>query len=245
MSDWLVAECVLPWLVARPPPDVLCRDVPRLWQIRSVVSFGEVCRRLHGVVCGARAVWAAVDIGDVIGEIAGGSNKHPRKIVAAGLRVLKCVPRPVLAACGAFSSPFEFPLSCVLAFVLVMPALTRLSFSVIEQPFDVPRANLVGLFSAADVAEWRGRGWWPADATDEKVTVAHLLRAISSLPCLTDLTAFLGLEFDGKVLVPVMFPRLLRKLTVQVSHDNDVSALFGAGPHDQIEELQMYCANGM
>jgi hypothetical protein len=82
-------------------------------------------------------------------------------------------------------------------------------------------------------AEWRGRGWWPADATDEKVTVDHLLRAISSLPCLTDLT----IDTDIKVLVPATFPRSLCKL--KTATYGSVSVLLSAGPHSQIKELEI------
>jgi hypothetical protein len=230
VSDWLMAECVLPWLVARPL-DVPRFAAPRLWQIRSVISFGGVCRRLRGVVCGARAVWAAVDIGRVIDEIAGGNVKDK---VAAVLHVLRCMPRPVLAACGAFSLWSSFPLSFLVALVLVMPALTRLRLITSGRSSDVPSAELVGLLAAADVAEWRGRGWWPADATEE-VTVAHLLRAISSLSCLSDLTIDVG----RKVVIPTTFPRSLRRLTVTLYDGGDVSVLFGAGPHNQIRELEI------
>jgi hypothetical protein len=156
VPDWVVAECVLPWLVARTPVTPLA--APRVWQIRSVISFGGVCRRLRGVVRGARAVWA-VDIGHAIDELARGSDDKD-EAAAAALRVLRCVPRPVLAVCGAFSFLlpwFVFPMSFLLAFVLVMPALTRLRLPVSERPSDIPSADLVGLVPA-DVAEWRGRG---------------------------------------------------------------------------------------
>jgi hypothetical protein len=125
-------------------------------------------------------------------------------------------------------------MSCVLAFVLAMPALTKLSLVVGEKVSDVPSKALVRLIPAADVAKWHGRGSWPADARGEKVTEAHLLRAISSLPCLTDLT----ITVDGKVLIPATFPRSLCRLTVGAFYgSSDISELFGAGPHDQIREL--------
>jgi hypothetical protein len=104
-SDWLVAECVLPWLVAQPPQSTCGIDDSwltwlRLRQVRSVVSFGAVCRRLHGVVCGARAV---VDIGHILAENVRDDDED--KAIAAVFHVLRCVPRPVLAVCGAFSFP--------------------------------------------------------------------------------------------------------------------------------------------
>jgi hypothetical protein len=100
MSDWLIVECVLPWLVARPPEALVdgtmgVRTAPRLWQIRTVVSFGGACRRLYGVVCDARTVWAAVDIGRAIEEIAGNGTSKTR----AALHV----PRSVLARCEVFT----------------------------------------------------------------------------------------------------------------------------------------------
>jgi hypothetical protein len=49
----------------------------------------------------------------------------------------------------------------------------------------------------------------------QKVTVDHLLRAISSLPCLTDLT----IEVHGTVLAPVTSLRSLCRLTVHASND--------------------------
>jgi hypothetical protein len=232
MSDWLVAECVLPWLVARPPLSTYGTDNnrwptwPRVQQIRSVVSFGGVCRRLHGVVCGARTVWAVVDIGRAIKEIVGGDKD---KAIAAALDVLGCVPRPVLTVCGAFSffSWPGLPLPLLLTFVLVMPALTQLHLVVSEEYSDVPSADLIELIPAADVTEWRGRGWWPAEAIG-MVTVDHLLRAISSLTSLTDL----NIEVYYKVFALTTFPRSLHRLTVSLC--GDVSKLFGVGPHNQI-----------
>jgi hypothetical protein len=188
-------------------------------------------------------VWAVVDIGRAIVEIARGhggvrkSDNIKDKTAAAALDVLRCVPRPVLAACGAFSfssSRFGLPLPLVVAFVDVMPSLTQLHLIVSEEYSDVPSADLTGLIPAADVAEWRGRGWWPAD---EKVTVAHLLRAISSLTCLTDLTIDLRLR---KEIIPATFPQSLRRLTVALCDSDDISVLFGAGPHNQIRELEIH-----
>jgi hypothetical protein len=157
-----------------------------------------------------------VDIGRAIEEITIGNND---KIIAAALSVLRCVPQPVFAVCGALSlSPdFGLPMSILLALVLVMPALTQLSLVIGEWRSDVPGAEIVGLIPAVDVAEWRGRGWWPADTMGEEVTVDHLLRAISSLTCLIDLT----IRMNGKMPNPVTFPRSLRRLKVTT-----VSAMF-------------------
>jgi hypothetical protein len=185
-------------------------------------------------------VWAVVDIGYAIAEIAGDDDKD--KAIAAALRVLRCVPRPVLAACGAFSFSWWWPglpMSFVLTFVLVMPALTQLHLIVNEGYSDVPSADLVGLIPAADVAEWRGRGWWPAEVTG-MVTVDHLLRAISSLTSLTDLT----IEVYHKVSALTMFPRSLHRLTMETFYGVDVSELFGAGPHNQIRELEIRANSG-
>jgi hypothetical protein len=111
----------------------------------------------------------------------------------------------------------------------VTPALTQLDLVANKWRSDVPSAELVELIPAA---EWRGRGWWPADAK-KMVTVNHLLRAISSLPCLTDLT----ISMAGKVPVP-SFPRSLRRFKV-VETGSDISTLFDAGSYDQIKELEI------
>jgi hypothetical protein len=88
LSDWVIENCVLVWLVARLPE--ICsgtskisgdgdgngdgsssNTAPFVWQIRDVLSFGMTCRRMDRIVANARAVWCAVDIWSVVTELAG------------------------------------------------------------------------------------------------------------------------------------------------------------------------------